>query len=252
MLALMQGLSWREGLFSLKSFAAAMLALYIAFRLDLPQPGWSVTTAYVVSQPLAGMVLAKSLYRVLGTVIGAGMSLVLVALFSNAPELFCLALALWIGAGTAVSIYLRDAPQAYVGMLSGYSAAIIGLPAALAPDTAFDFALARCIEIMIGISCGTLLHHLVFPQRAGDTLIKALAATLPGVARWVDDSLLGRGDEAGRLGDLRRVIAGVVGLDQLRVFAMLDTPRIRVVEPAIRQFQGKLLSLLALLVSVRD
>ena len=252
MIAILRGFSWRDGLFALKTFAAAMLALYLAFRLDLPQPSWSVTTAYIVSQPLAGMVLAKSFYRVLGTIIGAVMSLVLVALFSNAPELFCLALALWIGAGTSVSIYLRDAPRAYVGMLSGYSAAIIGLPAALAPDTAFTLAVARCLEILLGISCATLIHHLVLPQRAGSSLVKALAATLPSMARWVDDTLRRRGSEAEHLADRRRIIAAAVGLDQLRFFAGLDTPAVRAIDGLIRQFEGKLLSLLALLVSISD
>jgi hypothetical protein len=87
MLQIIQQFSWRDGLFSVKTFLAAMLALYIAFRLDLSQPSWSVTTVYIVSQPFAGMVLAKSLYRALGTLVGAAMSLFLVALFSNVPEL---------------------------------------------------------------------------------------------------------------------------------------------------------------------
>lgn len=252
MLQIIRQFSWRDGIFSVKTFVAAMLALYIAFRLNLSQPSWSVTTVYIVSQPFAGMVLAKSLYRVLGTLIGAVMSLVLVALFSNAPELFCLALALWIGLGTFVSIYLRDVPEAYVGMLSGYSAAIIGLPAALAPDTAFDFAVARCLEIMLGIACAALMHHVVLPQRAGDALRKALDATLPGMARWAGDALRGEGSEATGLADRKRIISNVVALDALRVFASLDTPALRAVDAVIRQFEGKLMSLLALLMSVYD
>ena len=247
-----QRFSWRDGLFSVKTFVAAMLALYIAFRLDLSQPSWSVTTVYVVSQPFAGMVLAKSLYRVLGTLVGAAMSLFLISLLANVPELFCLALAVWIGLGTFVSIYLRDAPQAYVGMLSGYSAAIIGLPAALAPDTAFDFAVARCLEIMLGIACGALMHHVVFPQRAGNALREALDATLPSMARWAGDALGGEGSEAKSLVDRRRIISAVVALDALRVFASLDTPALRAVDAVIRQFEGKLMSLLALLMSVHD
>lgn len=252
MLQILQRLSWRDGLFSVKTFVAAMLALFIAFRLDLSQPSWSVTTVYIVSQPFAGMVLAKSLYRVLGTLIGAVMSLVMVSLFSNTPELFCLALALWIGLGTFVSIYLRDAPQAYVGMLSGYSAAIIGLPAALAPNGAFDFAVARCLEIMLGIACGALMHHVVLPQRAGDALRKALDATLPSMARWAGDALRGRENEAKGLADRRQIISAVIALDALRVFAVLDTPALRAVDGVIRQFEGKILSLLALLMSVYD
>jgi uncharacterized membrane protein YccC len=252
MLQIIQQFSWRDGLFSVKTFLAAMLALYIAFRLDLSQPSWSVTTVYIVSQPFAGMVLAKSLYRALGTLVGAAMSLFLVALFSNAPELFCLALAVWIGLGTFVSIYLRDAPQSYVGILSGYSAAIIGLPAALAPDTAFDFAVARCLEIMLGIACGALMHHVVFPQRAGDALRKALEAALPSMARWAGDALRGEGSEAKGLADRSQIISAVIALDSLRVFASIDTPALRAVDAVIRQFEGKLLSLLALLMSVYD
>jgi uncharacterized membrane protein YccC len=252
MLQIIPQFSWRDGLFSVKTFLAAMLALYIAFRLDLSQPSWSVTTVYIVSQPFAGMVLAKSLYRALGTLVGAVMSLFLVALFSNVPELFCLALAVWIGLGTFVSIYLRDAPQSYVGILSGYSAAIIGLPAALAPDTAFDFAVARCLEIMLGIACGALMHHVVFPQRAGDALRKALEAALPSMARWAGDALRSEGSEAKGLADRSQIISAVIALDSLRVFASIDTPALRAVDAVIRQFEGKLLSLLALLMSVYD
>jgi len=63
MLQTLRQSTWRDGMFSLKTFVAAMLALFIAFRLDLSQPSWSVTTVYIVSQPFSGMVLAKSLYR---------------------------------------------------------------------------------------------------------------------------------------------------------------------------------------------
>lgn len=252
MIEVLRTLTWREVVFSLKSFAAAMLALFIAFRLDLSEPMWSVTTVYVVSQPLTGMVLSKSIYRVLGTVIGAIASLVFIALFSNSRELFCLALALWMGIGTAITVYLRDAPQAYVGMLSGYSAAIIGLAVALQPESAFDIAVARCLEITLGIVCATLVHHLVFPQRAGDALRKALQETLPNMARWAGDALRGQQSEAQGLIDRRRILGAVVSLDRLRVFAMFDTPPLKVFDPAIRQIEGKLLSLLAILMSVYD
>ena len=252
MLQIVRQLTWRHAIFSLKTFVAAILALYIAFRLNLPKPSWSMTTAYIVSQPLAGMVLAKSFYRILGTLVGATASLVFVALFSNAPELFCLALSLWIGTGIFVSLYLRDAPQAYAGMLSGYSAAIIGLPAALAPESAFYFAEERCLEIMLGIACGTLMHQVVFPQRAGDTFRKILHAILPDMARWINDSLLGQPSREKALEDQRKIIATMVSLDSLRVFASLDTPTIRAVGGVVRQLEGKLLSILALLVSLYD
>lgn len=252
MLQIIRNFTWRDVLFAVKTFTAAMIALYIAFRLNLSQPSWSVTTVFIVSQPLAGMVLAKSIYRVLGTVIGAVVTLVLVGMFANSRELFLLAMSLWFGASTFVAIYLRDAPQAYAAVLAGYSTAIIGLPAVLAPEAAFDIAVARCLEITIGIACGTLMHHVVFPQRAGDALRKALDATLPNMAQWATDALGGQESEEKGLRDRRTIIASVVSLDSLRTFAALDTPGIRAIDAVIRQFQGRLLSLLALLVSVYD
>lgn len=46
-------------LFSLNSFAAAMLALYIALAVGLPRPYWAMTTAYIISQPLSGAVRSR-------------------------------------------------------------------------------------------------------------------------------------------------------------------------------------------------
>lgn len=36
-------------LYSVKCFAAAMLAIYLALKMGLPKPFWAMTTVYVVS-----------------------------------------------------------------------------------------------------------------------------------------------------------------------------------------------------------
>src|SRR5262245_20601068 len=64
-------------LFSVKSFAAAIIAYYISLRIGFAQPVWAVTTAYLVSQPLAGAVVSKALFRVLGTFLGAAAAVAL-------------------------------------------------------------------------------------------------------------------------------------------------------------------------------
>ena len=56
--------------FAVKTFAASMLALYIAFWAGLDDPRWAFLTVFVVSQPDSGLVLAKSYYRILGTIAG--------------------------------------------------------------------------------------------------------------------------------------------------------------------------------------
>ena len=53
-------ISWREALFSVKAFGAAMLALYIAMSLGLTNPSWAMMTAYIVAQPFSSMAMAKA------------------------------------------------------------------------------------------------------------------------------------------------------------------------------------------------
>src|SRR6202007_1644935 len=77
-------------LFSLNSFAASMLALYIALAVGLPRPSWAMTTAYIVSQPLSGAVRSKAIYRVCGTIIGGLATIALVPNLVNSPPLLCL------------------------------------------------------------------------------------------------------------------------------------------------------------------
>ena len=70
----------QQVVFSLKTFAAAMLAYYIALRFDLPRPFWAVVTVYVVAHPLTGVTSSKAHYRLIGTIIGGIATVVLVPL----------------------------------------------------------------------------------------------------------------------------------------------------------------------------
>ena len=42
-----------EALFSLKAFAAAMIALWIGYSLNLERPTWALLSVYVLAQPLS-------------------------------------------------------------------------------------------------------------------------------------------------------------------------------------------------------
>ncbi|MBY0445251.1 MAG: FUSC family protein, partial [Burkholderiales bacterium] len=148
--------------FSLKSFAAAMLALYIAFSMDLPRPFWAMLTAYIVAHPFSGAVRSKAIYRVIGTVLGSIVTLLLVPNLVNSPELLLLALALWISLCIYISLLDRT-PRSYTFLLAGYTCALIGFPSVSMPGAIFDVALARVEEITLGIVCATLIHSLILP-----------------------------------------------------------------------------------------
>lgn len=160
-------------IFAAKTTAAALIALLIAFHLNLDQPYWALLSVFIVAQPKDGMVLAKSFYRVIGTVVGAIVALVLVALFAQERVLFLGGLALWIGLCTFASLYGRNW-AAYGFVLSGYTVAIIGIPAALDPGNAFFTAVGRVTEISLGIAVAAGISHLVLPMSLAGSLRQAI------------------------------------------------------------------------------
>ena len=115
--------------------------MLVAFTFNLDQPKWAVLTVFIVAQPQSGLVLAKSFYRIIGTFVGAGGALLLVALFAQERILFLGTLAIWIGICTFASKYARSFAS-YGFVLSGYTVAIVGISGALAPANAFFIAVA--------------------------------------------------------------------------------------------------------------
>jgi uncharacterized membrane protein YccC len=152
----------RDWFFAVKIALAALLALGIAFWVDLPRPYWAVVSIYTVSQPLSGATTSKAAYRLYGTILGAIAAVALVPNLVNIPELLCLALALWI-AGCLYFSLLDRTPRSYVLMLAGFSTAFVGFPLVNDPGSIFDFAVSRVEEIGLGIICAAMVSAVVLP-----------------------------------------------------------------------------------------
>lgn len=128
-------------IFSGKTFAAALLALFISFWLALDEPYWALLTVFVVAQPDSGLVLAKSFYRLLGTAVGILVTTTLVFGLAQYGELFIASLAAWIGVCSFAERGRRNLAS-YGFQLAGYTAAIVGIPAALNTDGAYTVIVA--------------------------------------------------------------------------------------------------------------
>src|SRR6478736_9274652 len=179
-------------IFALKTFAASILALVIALAMDLPRPYWAMATVYITSQPLAGATSSKAFFRVLATLIGATMTVVMVPNLVNAPELLCLTIALWVGLCLYLSL-LDGTPRSYVFMLSGYTVALIAFPAVSDPGSIFDTALARVEEISLGIICASLVSTVVFPRSVAPAVSHRVDSWLADARRLSQVALLGQG-----------------------------------------------------------
>lgn len=196
----------RDWLFSAKTFAAAMIAFYIALAFNLDRPYWCIATVYVVSQPLAGAMRAKGVYRICGTIVGAAVSIVLVPNLVDAPVLLTAALCLWLGLCLYLALYDRT-PRSYLFMLAGYTASIIGFPSVDQPGEIFVTAWARVEEISLGIACATLIGSIVLPNPVAPILDTCMANYFAAARRWTLAAVAGANDSADAQTD-RRIMAG--------------------------------------------
>ncbi|SAK67055.1 fusaric acid resistance protein region [Caballeronia arationis] len=183
--------SARDWLFSLKTFTASMLALYIALRLELPRPYWAMATVYIVSNPFVGATRSKALYRALGTMLGASAAVLFVPPFVESPYLFSFVVALWTGTLLYLAISDRTA-RSYVFMLAGYTLPLIALPAVTNPAGIFDLAITRTEEILLGIVCASVVGGAVFPSRLAPALVVRTDAWFRDAAFYVKETLSGR------------------------------------------------------------
>ncbi|NWB98801.1 FUSC family protein [Pseudomonas gingeri] len=231
-------LEWRRGFFDwarsdgvtwiyiFKVLAAAFLTLWLAMRLELPQPRTAMITVFIVMQPQSGHVFAKSFYRFLGTLAGSAVMVALIALFAQYTELFLGALAIWVGLCSAGAQRNRNF-RAYGFVLAGYTAAMVGLPALAHPEGAFMAAVWRVLEISLGILCSTLVSAAILPQTSSAAMRNALYQRFGVFAGFVSAGLRGRHPQAAFEAANVGFIAQAVGLEGLRSVTVFEDPHMR-------------------------
>lgn len=183
-----EGQRW---IFVLKTLLAAFLALWIAFRLGFDSPRSAMMTVFIVALPSSGMALEKSIYRLLGTLIGCAAALFFLALFPQQAMLLFIALALWVGLCTAGSALMRNA-RSYGFVLAGYTACMIALPGINAPLDVFNLAVSRVTEISLGILCAALINDALFPKHQSEQLVQAVRKLYRNFAQLCYDAMQGR------------------------------------------------------------
>src|SRR5712692_10878839 len=221
---------WTPWIFAAKTTVSGLLALLVAFTFNLDQPKWALLTVFIVAQPQSGLVLAKSFYRIIGTVIGAAGALVLVSLFAQERVLFLGTLAIWIGLCTFASKHARNF-AAYGFVLSGYTAAIVVIPGALDPGNAFFIAVARVTEISLGIMTTAAISHLVLPVSLAASLRRAVATGRAELADYAAALLGGRDTTSQRT----KLLGQVIAIENLRASAIFEDRGIQEQSGAIRR-----------------
>jgi uncharacterized membrane protein YccC len=237
--------------FSLRTFATAMLAFSVALLLDMPRPYWAMASVYIASNQLTGATNSKAVFRIVGTLIGAAGTIILVPNLVNAPELLSLAIALWVGICLYLSL-IDGTPRSYVFMLAGYTVALLGFPVLSMPQATFDIVVSRVQEIILGIICASVVAMLVLPRSVASAVTAQADAWLAGAHRLGVDVLTGRGRNQAR--DTERIRLAAVGseIDQLGRNLGYEAVRSSNIAHGLRRLRQHMLSLLPLLGSIED
>jgi len=218
-------------LFGLRLWASVCLALFVAFWLQLDDPFWAGTSAAIVCQPQLGASLRKGWFRMIGTVLGAIMIVVLTACFPQDRIAYLGLLALWCSICAFVASVLRNFTS-YAAALAGYTAAIIGVSTlgatgGTSPDV-FMLAITRATEICIGIvSAGIILAgtDLGGAQRRLAGSVADLAAEI--TARFRRVLVLAGPQLPDTQAERRELVRRVVALDPMIDQAVGESSHIR-------------------------
>ncbi len=136
--------------FTLRTAIAVCSAVMLAWSVGLEHPQWSGMTVWAASQPIRGQLLEKSLFRVLGTILGSifGMGLLVVA--GGQTWVIVLGLSLWIGLCVAAGNVARSFAS-YGAMLAGYSAAMVALLHSAQSTDPLAIGIDRMLTVLLGV-----------------------------------------------------------------------------------------------------
>jgi uncharacterized membrane protein YccC len=226
-------------LFALRLWAAVCLALFVAFWLQLDNPFWAGTSAAIVCQPQLGASLRKGWFRMIGTVVGATMIVVLTACLPQDRIAFLVLLAFWCGLCAFAATVLRNFAS-YSAALAGYTAAIIaadnlGATGGASSDV-FLLAVTRASEICIGIACGGIVlagTDLGGAQRRLAESFANLAAEIMG--RFGRMLALAEAQLPDTKAQRREFVRRVIALDPVIDQALGESSHVRYHSPKLQQ-----------------
>lgn len=245
---------WATLAYTLRTMLAIGIALSTAFALQLQSPISAVTTVLIVVNPVTGALISKSLWRLLGTLLGAIVAVALMSAFAQAPLLFTVALSLCIGAACVAASLLRYF-KAYGAVLAGYTIIIIASSSFAQPLNIFTGALSRVSAVSLGVVSAALVFLLTSLPKPStlaltiETLVRDIAGGFvlyrqPGgpVLSGVD------ADALPRTGLLLRATA----LDETIEYAGADSYVMRRRMARLRLGAARLLGLLSTLEPMHD
>jgi uncharacterized membrane protein YccC len=155
----LRSLEWRgrRGLEAAEAAVSVTLAVLAALALHSDEPWWAAITAFMVTRASPLEAISRGVMRIAGSIVGAVAALVVLRLFiyQSLPFLFCLFLLSGIGLfGFATSRY------GYAWLIGAVTACLVLLMSFDQPQGAFDTAVNRVVDVVIGTAASLVVCAL--------------------------------------------------------------------------------------------
>ena len=184
---------------------SAWVAFAIAALHHVQNAYWAAMPVWVVAQASRGVLLERALFRVLGTVLGAlaGFALLQVPVH---PYVQLALLGLWVAVNGGLTHLLRGV-HGYGALLAGVTAAIVVIPAVLAPGASLNLATARVECTLIGVVVATVITGLATPRSPSQAFFVRLRRLSTDAVAYAAQVLR---DGAAELGAEKRRLLGEI------------------------------------------
>lgn len=143
--------------FAGRTWIALVLALYVAFWLQLESPASAALSVASLSFPARGQGMEKAFFRVLATIVGLTACIAITGLFSQTEWLLLTVIAAWIGLCVYASS-LFDGFRTYAAVLCIITVCLIAVEHLDTPYDVFNVGLQRGAAIVIGILSVALIN----------------------------------------------------------------------------------------------
>ena len=150
--------------YGLKFGLAGVLAVYISLWARLDKPGWALFTVFVLmTAQYVGAIAEKSIFRLIGTVVGGVAGYLITGEFEQDPLIFLALIGLVVGACTAL---FGQSRYPYAFLLCGMTALVVASNGMGNPDNSWTFMLSRIEEVVAGIIVTLVVQSVIWPRYA--------------------------------------------------------------------------------------
>jgi uncharacterized membrane protein YccC len=179
----LRSLDWRgaRGLEAAEAAVSVTLAVLSALALHSGEPWWAGISAFMVTRASPSLALSRGIMRIAGSVVGALAALVVLRLFVYQSLPFCLSLFVLSCVGSFGFVCSRFG---YAWLIGTVTACLVMLMSLDQPQGAFNTAVNRVAEVMIGTIAALIVSGLS-PRPAGSGAAPATALLdPPPLAFW--------------------------------------------------------------------